>query len=435
MLEITVFGLGYVGCVSLGCLAQAGHRMVGVDVIASKVDRINSGCPTIMERDIDTIIREQWRKGRISATRDFQAALKNADISLICVGTPSTKTGRLDYTSLKKTAQQIGLGLKHGKRFHVAVVRSTVLPGACRMVGSIIAESSGKSQDTHFAVVSNPEFMREGSSVQDFLHPPMILLGSRNRKALDLIREMYADLDAPVEETDEDTSELLKSISNSYHALKVSFANEIGRICKRLNLDGHEVMRLFCKDTHLNLSGSYLMPGFAFGGSCLPKDLKALRNLARDLDLQAPLIDSIERSNTRHIEAALDMIQETGKKKIGLLGISFKAGTDDLRDSPAVELMEALISRNYTVGVYDPRVKLAEIMGTNKDYIDAHVPQLSGLLCDDLETLVSESEILVVIHKSKDFKNLEIKFPEKLLIDLVRVSPKKSGGNYHGIGW
>lgn len=435
MLNIAVFGLGYVGCVNLGCLAQAGHQMVGVDVISSKVDRINSGRPTILEKDIDTIIHEQWQKGRISATCDFQIAMKNADISLICVGTPSTQDGRLDYTALENTAQQIGLGLKSSEGFHVIAIRSTVLPGACRMIRNIIEESSGKSQDIDFAVVSNPEFMREGSSVQDFLHPPMILLGSKNQKALDVMREMYANLDAPVEETVEETAELLKSINNSYHALKVSFANEIGRICKRLNLDGHEVMRLFCMDKHLNLSASYLMPAFAFGGSCLPKDLKALRNLANELDLQTPLIDSIERSNTRHIKAAMNMIQQTGKKKIGLLGISFKAGTDDLRDSPAVELLNALISQEYQVGVYDPGVILADILGSNKDYMDAHIPQLPGMMYENLEDLVADSEILVVIHKNKDYENLETKYSGKIVIDLARVSKSKSGGNYHGIAW
>ncbi len=435
MLEIAVFGMGYVGCVSLGCLAQVGHRVVGVDVIPSKVDRINSGRPTILEKDLDTIIREQWEKGRLSATCDFQAAVKNADISLICVGTPSDENGLLDYSALHKTAHQIGLGLHESERFHVVAIRSTVLPGACRMVSNIIEEASGKKQGTHFAVLSNPEFMREGSSVQDFLHPPIILFGSKNRKALDLMREMYATLDAPIEETDEETAELLKPISNSFHALKVTFANEIGRICKQMNLDGHELMRLFCKDTHLNLSAKYLMPGFAFGGSCLPKDLKALGNLARELKVMAPVIESIERSNTCHIEAALDMIQKSGKKKIGLLGISFKTGTDDLRNSPGVEMMEALINQNYTVGVYDPRVNLAEIIGTNKDYIKAHVPQLPGLMYDNLQALVSRSEVLVVIHNTKEFQNLDTKFPEKLLIDLVRVSPNRSGGTYQGIAW
>lgn len=433
-MKISVFGLGYVGCVSMGCLAQSGHYIIGVDLVDSKVNLINNGKPTIIEKDIDGIIYEQWKNGKISATKDFVRAVNNTQISIICVGTPSTNEGHLNLSYVYNTSKQIGMGLRKKEGFHIVVIRSTVSPGTNRRVGEIVEEFSGKKRNTHFAVVSNPEFMREGTAVQDYNNPP-IILGSDNVKAIQIMKDIYSDIDTAIEETKIEVAEIIKYVNNSFHALKVSFANEIGNICKKLNIDSHRVMDLFCKDTRLNISSYYLKPGFAYGGSCLPKDLKALKTIAHDLYLKSPVLESIEISNENQINISFDMIITKGKKKIGILGLSFKEGTDDLRGSPAVELTERLIGKGYNILIYDDEVNLSKLIGANKKFIEERIPHLSKLITYDFNYVVSNSDLLVISHNEDKFRNLEERFPNKIIVDLIRTSKKQSGSNYDGICW
>ncbi len=325
-MNISIFGLGYVGCVGMGCMAQHGHRVIGVDPQPSKVEFINSGRPTIIEKDIAGIIAERHAQGMISATSDTVAAIGGTDVSLICVGTPSTAQGHLDLSAVRKVAAQIGEALRHKTSRHVIALRSTVLPGTGQTVSKIIAESSGREAGKDFAVVSNPEFLREGTSVEDFNQPPYTLIGTECPWAVDVMREVYARIDAPFITTKPAVAELMKYVCNSFHALKITFANEIGSICKALEIDSHELMDIFCQDTQLNISPAYLKPGFAFGGSCLPKDLRALRTIAHDQYLQTPLLESIERSNTLQKERVLQRISAAGKQNVGLPGARVQGG-------------------------------------------------------------------------------------------------------------
>lgn len=435
-MNVSIFGLGYVGCVSLGCIAQNGHQVTGVDVQDTKVDLINNGKPTIIEKDIDNIIQQQWKEGRIAATKDHFQAVKESDISIICVGTPSTGNGHLTLDYLYNTATQIAEGIKEKDTFHVVAIRSTVLVGTNKRVSEIIEAHSGKKRNEDFAVVSNPEFMREGSAVKDYYHPAVTVLGSESRKALDMMRELYKEIDAPIKETDIEVAEIIKYINNSWHALKITFANEVGNISKSLNLDSHKIMDVFCMDDHLNLSSYYLKPGFAYGGSCLPKDLKALNTISHDAYLYSPILDSIDKSNQHQKKIAFDMIVNKGKRKIGILGFSFKQGTDDLRYSPIVEITENLLGKGFEILIYDEKVNLSKITGTNKKYIDTHIPHLSNLLHNDLDLVAEQSEVLVISQKLPDVKGLMEKYPDKIYIDLIRVQeilPEVK--DYEGICW
>ena len=434
-MNISIFGLGYVGCVSIGCLAQFGHKVIGVDINPTKVDLINNGKPTIIEKDIDKIIAEQFANNRISATQHYRSAVAESNVSIICVGTPSTTQGHLNLDYIYKTAGEIGEALKEKDEFHVVVIRSTVLPGTNKKVGEIIEKSSGKSRDTNFTVVSNPEFLREGSAVKDYFNPPVTVIGSDNEKAIDIMKEIYKELDAPLEVKDIGVAELIKYVNNSFHALKVTFANEVGNICKKIGIDSHDVMDLFCMDTQLNLSPYYLKSGFAYGGSCLPKDLKALKTLAHDAYLLSPVLNSIEESNQNQKMIAIDMITSKKKRKIGILGLSFKVGTDDLRYSPIVEVTEHLFGKGYDISIFDENVNLSKITGTNKEYIDLHIPHLSELIEPNLEKVFNNSEILVVTQKDSRFDNLAGIFPEKIIIDLARIAEDHQAPNYEGICW
>jgi GDP-mannose 6-dehydrogenase len=434
-MKISVFGLGYVGCVSLGCLGQNGHNVIGVDIVDAKIDLVNSGKPTIIEKDIDHIIYEQWKLGHVSATKDYIKAVNNSDVSIICVGTPATDKGHLNLDYIYNTARQIGEGLKNKNNFHVIVIRSTVMPGTNMKVGCIIEEISAGKRDKDFAVVSNPEFMREGSSVQDYYNPPFTVIGSENERAVNVMKEIYKDINAPIEIIPIEAAEIIKFINNSFHALKITFANEIGNICKKLGIDSHIVMDLFCKDTHLNLSPYYLKPGFAYGGSCLPKDLKGLKTMAHDFYLNSPVLESIELSNENQKRIAFDMIVNKGKKRIGILGLSFKKGTDDLRNSPFVELTEKLLGQGYGILIYDENLIFSEIVGTNKEYIDKHIPHLTKLMSDDLNYVIDNSEVLVISQNEVKFKEFEKTYKDKIIIDLVRTTNRTSAENYEGICW
>lgn len=434
-MNISIFGLGYVGCVSLGCLAHNGHDVIGVDINANKIQLINQGKPTIIEKDIDVLIANNWKKGKIRATNNFKEAVQATDISIICVGTPSSVQGHLDLSAIFETAKQIGEALKEKGSFHVVVIRSTVLPGTNKRVGEIIAEHAQKERNTDFAVVSNPEFLREGSSVKDYYNPPVIVVGTDNSKAADQIREMYKDIDAPFEETAVEIAELIKYVNNSFHALKVSFANEIGNICKKLGVDSHKLMNVFCMDHQLNLSSYYLKPGFAFGGSCLPKDLKALKTMAHDFYLDSPVLNSILDSNEHQKKQVFDMIMEKDVKNIGILGLSFKKGTDDLRYSPLVDLAEKLLGKGKSIRIYDENVNISKLTGTNKQYIDYHIPHLSDLISDNLDEVVEQSELVVIAHKEEAFNCINTRYPDKTFVDLVKIKDGVSAGNYEGVCW
>ncbi|MHA1753379.1 MAG: nucleotide sugar dehydrogenase [Candidatus Helarchaeota archaeon] len=434
-MKVSVFGLGYVGCVSLGCLAQSGHDVIGVDVNEHKVNLINQGKPTIIEKDIDQLILAGFNAGEISATTDYIKAVAQTDISLICVGTPSSNEGHLDLEQIYKVAHQIAKGIKEKKSFHVIVIRSTVLPGTNYKIRKIVKEQSGKKENIDFAVVSNPEFLREGSAVSDFYNPAITVIGTDNQKALYMMKELYKDVKAPIEVTDIKVAEIIKYVNNSYHALKISFANEVGNICKKLNIDSHKVMDLFCKDTHLNISPTYFKPGYAYGGSCLPKDLKALKALAHDYYLNSPVIESIERSNENQKKIAIEIIESKGRKSIGLVGLSFKAGTDDLRYSPSVELAEYFLGKGYSLNIYDKNVSLSNLTGTNKQFIQEHIPHLSKLLVNNLEELFQKSEIIVITQKNEELISLIDKNEDKFIVDLIRIKDNIDLINYEGICW
>ena len=403
-MNISIFGLGYVGCVATGCLAQQGHRVIGVDPQASKVDFINQGKPTIIEEGITEILAREHAAGRVSATSSVADAIKATEVSFICVGTPPTATGHLDLSAIAKVAAEIGAALKLKKGRHVIAVRSTVLPGTREKVMAIIAESSGRKAGEDFAVVSNPEFLREGTSVKDFLKPPYTLLGSDCEWATDTMRTVYAGIEGDFINTEPRVAELMKYVCNSFHALKIVFANEVGNICKKLEIDSHQLMDVFCRDTKLNLSKAYLKPGFAYGGSCLPKDLKALRTIAHDHYLLTPVLGSIERSNEYQKEIVFQRIMQYGVQNIGFVGLAFKSGTDDLRDSPIIDVIERLLGKGFNLQIFDPHVHVAQLTGANRDYILKRIPFISRFITNNLAATVKDSELLVIVNKGPEIE-------------------------------
>jgi GDP-mannose 6-dehydrogenase len=433
-MNISIFGLGYVGCVSMGCLAQSGHKVIGVDVSEFKVNLINNGLPTIVEKGIADIIKVQRENSSIEATLDTSRAVLNTDVSIIAVGTPSTVSGHLNLDYLINAAKQIGEVLKNKPSFHVIVIRSTVLPGTNHKIKHLIAEISGKNPDTDFGVVSNPEFLREGSAVFDYFHPPYSTLGSDSRKSIEIVKQLYSDIEAPMYEASVKTVELLKYVNNSFHALKVAFTNEVGTICKQLGIDSHELMTLFVKDTKLNISPYYMKPGFAYGGSCLPKDLKALKTISHDNYLETPIISSIEVSNNSQIERTIKIIESKGNTKIGIIGISFKQDTDDLRNSPIIDVIESLLGRGYDIKVFDENVALSMLVGQNKSYIMEKLPHIGRMLIDDLNELVTWSETIVITNNCTNLSKLNLSI-DKSIIDLIKIDKFMGLPKYEGINW
>ncbi len=435
-MNISIFGLGYVGCVSLGCLAKNGHYVIGVDTNESKVEQINSGRATIIEKDVDIIIAEQRSAGRISATTDIQLAIKNSEISIIAVGTPSTDKGHLNLQYIFNVAENIGEVLKLKSEFHIIAIRSTIMPGTCDKFADIVERISGKKRNKDFAIVDNPEFLREGTAVNDYYNPPLTLIGSDNLEAAEKVADLYRQLPGEIIITDLKVAEIMKYINNTYHALKISFGNEIGNICSELNIDSHKVMEIFCKDKQLNISPYYFKPGFAYGGSCLPKDLKGLQTLAHDLYIDVPVIDSIDRTNEIQIQRAIKLIYKYWNKKLGFLGLSFKAGTDDLRNSPAVTVIEALLGKGCDIAIYDKNINLAILTGTNKEFIDSRIPHLSSLLVSDPAQLISDCDVIVINTKEPEFVELVADIEDKVIIDFVRLDEALiSKNNYFGINW
>jgi GDP-mannose 6-dehydrogenase len=436
-LSISIFGLGYVGCVGVSCLSSQGHRVIGVDVNQIKLDQINSGKPTIIEKNIDKLVYEGWKNGLISATSDVNAAVQETTVSFICVGTPSDpNNGHLSLHAVFKVAEEIGEALATKDAFHVVAIRSTVSPGTNAKVGRIIEEHSTKKRNVDFAVVSNPEFLREGTAVEDYLNPELTVVGTDSERAKTIMSSIYEPLNAQIEFVPVEVAEIIKYVNNAFHALKIVFANEIGNICKHLNIDSHEVMKLFCADKKLNISEKYFEPGFAYGGSCLPKDLKGLKALSHDFYLESPVIENIEKSNSYIIDLALKLIIQHEKQNIGLLGLSFKPGTDDLRNSPAVELAELLIGKGYSIRIYDRNVHFSRLTGINKQEIERRIPHISHLVTDNLDEVIHASELLVFTNREDLFFSLPDDHPEKIFIDLVRVNKKLvSRNNYYGLSW
>ena len=433
-MNISIFGLGYVGCISLGCLAQNGHRVIGIDTNQLKIDLINQGSPTIVEKDIDIIIKKGFDAGRISATNKVNEAIMESDISIICVGTPSTTAGHLNLDYIYNTANEIGEALKLKDSFHIIAIRSTVLPGTNQNYGQIIENVSGKKRNIDFAVVSNPEFLREGTAVQDYFNPPLTVIGSDNEHALNIMQSIYEGLNSPIEKTDIKVAEIIKYVNNSYHALKITFANEVGNICKQLDIDSYSVMHLFGLDKQLNISTYYFKPGFAYGGSCLPKDLGALRTLAHDLYIETPVLNSIEKSNGLQKEIALKLIQSKQKQKILVLGISFKSGTDDLRFSPVIDVVQQLIGLGYDIQLIDQQVHLSRIIGKNKSYIMEKLPHIAKLMTNKIDEAIKWSELIIITNKEKEFQGLFFD-DSKIIVDLTRLDEYRSHPNYCGINW
>jgi GDP-mannose 6-dehydrogenase len=436
-MKISIMGLGYVGAVSAGCLAEEGHEVIGVDPQKSKVDLINAGKTPIIEKDIGDIIERNVLEGRLRATTDVQEAVRHTDLSLICVGTPSMGNGHIDLRYVKRVCEQIGEGLRNHPG-HTVVVRSTMLPGTMRnVVIPTLEEASGLKAGQDFGLCINPEFLREGTAVHDYFHPPKTVVGEIDEASGNVLVKLYGHMPCPLIRTDYETAEMVKYADNTWHALKVAFANEIGNICKGLNLDSHKLMDIFCQDTKLNLSSYYLKPGFAFGGSCLPKDVRALSYKAKQLDVSVPIINAILPSNQEQIERGIRAVMDKGSKKIGILGFSFKAGTDDLRESPIVELVERLIGKGYDLRVYDSNVRMASIHGANKEYILNHIPHISRLMVNSMQEVLDHAETIVIGNGSAEFREVpRLLGAGQSIVDLVRIAETRSvEGVYDGICW
>lgn len=437
-MKISIFGLGYVGTVSAGCLANDGHEVIGVDPVRTKVDLINAGQSPIIEVDIAEIIAATVKSGRLRATIDQDEAIKQTELSFVCVGTPSQANGNLDLTHIRRVCELIGAALKNKSARHTVVIRSTILPGT--MMGIVIPtleEYSGKKAGVEFGVCNNPEFLREGTAVKDYNAPPKTVIGEVDRESGDALASLYAKLDAPFIRTDVETAEMVKYVDNSWHALKIGFANEIGNLCKSLSIDSHKVMKIFCEDKKLNISPAYLMPGFAFGGSCLPKDLRALSYAAKTHDLSLPIMNAILPSNERQVAAGLRLITDKGHRKVGILGFSFKAGTDDLRESPMIEVIEHLIGKGYDLRIFDRNVKMASLVGANRDFILNRIPHISRLMVNGIDAVLSHAQTVVIGNKDPEFESIIDRLqPGQHLVDFVRITSRRSEpGKYDGICW
>jgi GDP-mannose 6-dehydrogenase len=437
-MRLSVFGIGYVGCVSAACFAKEGHEVIGVDANPVKVEIINSGKSPIVEAGVDQLIGEMVSEGRLRATTDAVEAVKATEMSLVCVGTPSQPNGSLDLSYIKRVCQDIGAGMEAKRERHTVIIRSTMLPGTIEsVVVPALEVYSGKKAGRDFGISINPEFLREGTSLKDFYAPPFTLIGADDEDVAMLVRRLYQNVQAPVYTTSVRAAEMVKYACNCFHALKVSFANEIGNICKAIGIDSHEVMDVFCHDTKLNLSPYYLKPGFAFGGSCLPKDLRAITYKAKELDVEVPVLSSIMQSNRLQVERAVEMVLGAGSRRVGLLGLSFKAGTDDLRESPMVTLAETLIGKGVQLSIYDRDVSLARLFGANKEYIERGIPHISQLMRANLDEVLEASDVLIIGNKSEEFREIEQRLrPNQVIIDLTRLwAGRTSDKQYQGICW
>lgn len=438
-MKISIFGLGYVGAVSLACLGRDGHEVTGVDIDRRKLELIASGNSPIVETGILELMSEVVSSGRINVTDDAEEAIADTDLSFVCVGTPSQPNGSQNLSALTRLAEQIGSALRSKGRYHNVVIRSTVQPGTVEeVVIPLLEKHSGKKAQEDFSVCFQPEFLREGCSVQDYDFPPMTVVGVVDERASRQLREVFEHLPCKFIETDIRTAETLKYACNTFHALKIGFANEIGRICQALGSDSNRVMDLLCEDKQLNISTTYLRPGFAFGGSCLPKDLRALLYLAKTHDVDVPMLAGLLPSNRLHVEHAAKMILERGERSIGIIGLSFKSGTDDLRESPLVELVERLIGKGLSLKIYDPEVRVSQLIGANKRYIEEVVPHIGSLMCESVAEAMEGAGTIVVGLSDKDIMSdvYEHSQEGQFLLDLAGMQePEKLRGEYRGVCW
>ena len=438
-MRISVLGLGYVGCVTAACLAHEGHDVVGVDVNRQKVELLSLGQAPVVEPGLDALVQSTVAAGRLRVSMDASAAVRDSDISLVCVGTPSNDNGSLNLTYVENVCREIGAALAGRDAYHVVVIRSTVLPGTVetRLI-PLLEEASGRCAGRDFGVVMNPEFLREGSAIRDYLAPSLVVIGQIDARAGDLVRELYAPVDAPVVQTPLAQAEMVKYASNAFHALKVVFANEIGTVCKAHGLDGRQVMELVGADRKLNISTAYLAPGNAFGGSCLPKDLRALLHRAKELDLDCDVLNAVLPSNQRQVERGIRLVEATKRKRVGVLGLSFKHSTDDLRESPAITLVETLVGRGYQVSIFDDNVELSRLVGANKSFLERELPHIATLMRASIDDVLAASDVIVVTQGGAAFQDVQRRLrADHTLIDLVGVA--KNGVDrpaaYAGICW
>jgi len=438
-MRVAVIGLGYVGTTTSACLAADGHEVVGVDVNPLKVEMVARGESPIIEQGITERLTEAAAAGRLTATGSAREAIAATDVSLICVGTPSRPNGSLDLTHLLAATETVGEALTDCDSYHVVAVRSTVLPGTLEgQIIPVLERSSGKRAGPDFGVAVNPEFLREGDAVKDFTDPPFTLIGQLDDRSGETLAGLYESIESPLVRTEVRVAEAVKYASNIFHALKISFANEMGVLLKSLGVDPFPVLDIFKMDTRLNISTAYLRPGFAFGGSCLPKDLRAALYAAKDNDLDLPVLGSILPGNEAHLQRGIDMVVQVGKKKIGILGFSFKAGTDDLRESPLVVLVEALLGKGFDLKIYDRHVSVARLVGANKEYIETTVPHIASLMCDDIDEVIDHADVVVIGNADPEFAGIAAGHgADTVVIDLVRVGEPADGfgPGYQGISW
>ncbi len=428
-MRISVFGLGYVGSVSAACLAHDGHTAIGVDVNPQKMALVAAGHAPVLESGLEELVGEGVRANRLLVCPDGRAAVHDSDVSLICVGTPSNGNGSLDLHYVEHVCEEIGKALAAKPGYHVVVVRSTVLPGTVqKRLIPLLEDRSGKRAGMHFGVCMNPEFLREGSAIRDYYHPSQVVIGEFDKASGDAIQELYSTVDAPITRTTIPAAEMLKYACNAFHAVKISFANEIGNLCLAHGVDAQQLMALFCQDRQLNVSPAYLKPGFAFGGSCLPKDLSALLHRAKERDLVVPLLSAVLESNQRQIQRGIALVEQTERKRIGVLGLSFKAGTDDVRESPSVPLVETLVGRGYQVRVYDEHVRPDRLIGANKTYLNRELPHIASLMCSSVEEVVAMAEVVVIANGTAAFRQVPALLrADQILIDLVGLTTGYDG--------
>ncbi len=438
-MRVVVVGLGYVGSVCSACLASRGHTVIGVDTSEYKVDQIARGLSPIVETGLAPLIAEASAAGRLRATTRIAEAMSGAEVVLVCVGTPSAADGGLDLSHVRRATSEVGAALKLSDAFTTVVMRSTMLPGSVE--GELVPaleQASGGRAGKDFGVAYNPEFLREGSAIADFFGAGYTVVGAGDPRSADALRRLYDGVGGELLVTAIPTAEMLKYVNNAYHALKVSFANEVGRICKREGIDSHEVMALFCRDTRLNLGPNYLQPGFAFGGSCLPKDLRALNQRARRHDLDLPVIASILHSNDRHIDEAIHLIERLKKKHLGFLGLSFKAETDDLRESPILRVIGTLVGKGHSVLLHDPNLDMERVLGANRRFVEDEVPYLPDRLRASVEEVVSQSEVLVVANRASVYAGVGALLKRgQVVVDLAHAVDRRTvlHGEYHGLAW
>jgi GDP-mannose 6-dehydrogenase len=438
-MKVAVFGLGYVGCVSAACLAHDGHAVIGLDVNPAKVELVSAGQSPVIEAGLDELIHTTVQAGELQASQDSLAAVVQSDVSVICVGTPSNGNGSLSLKYVENVCRDIGRGLAQRQGYHVVIVRSTVLPGTVEeKLIPILEECSGKRAGSDFGVCMNPEFLREGTAIEDYYHPSYIIIGQLDARSGDVVQALYQAVDGPVIRTPIKTAEMYKYVSNGWHAVKIAFANEIGNFCKAHGIDGQEVMDIFTQDTRLNISATYLKPGFAFGGSCLPKDLRALVHRAKERDVESPVLNAVLHENQLQIQRGIELVESTGHKQVGIFGLSFKPGTDDVRESPMVTLAETLVGRGYQVTVFDENVNPERLVGANKSFLERELPHIASLMRPSIKAVVDGSQVLVIANGSPAFREIpQLMRDEQVLIDLVGIA-KQNGerhGVYQGICW